>query len=91
MSLVKSETIYNTQSYCNEFLDFCPIISGEKDELRTKLDHNGYDDLWDYPLSEIDEIVKNKHEVVLVDCSYVGENENGEYETIQEFRWFEIP
>ena len=83
---VKSENIYTTQSFCMEFLDFCPTIKGTEDELRDILDERDYE-LWDYPLSEIDHIVKNELSVVLVDTTYV--NNNGEL--IPEYRWFEVP
>jgi hypothetical protein len=44
------------------------------------------DDLWDYPLTEIDHIVENNLNVVLVDCSHY---EGDIY--VNEYRWFEVP
>ena len=82
----QSEKIYTTQSFCMEFLDFCPTTKGTENELRDILDERG-EDLWDYPLSEIDHIVQNELRVVLVDTTYV--NDNGEL--IPEYRWFEVP
>lgn len=84
--MVKSEKIYSVQGFCDEFLGFCPIIYGYKGELRDLLDDNGYDSLWDYPLSEIDHIVENELDVVLVDCSYTMP-----FEHIMDYRWVEIP
>jgi hypothetical protein len=43
--------------------------------------------LWDYPLNEIDHIVANNIPVVLV--KVMVENERGDLEV--EYRWFEIP
>lgn len=83
---VQSEKMYTTQSYCTEFLGFTPITKGTENELRDILDECG-EDLWDYPLSEIDHIVQNELRVVLVDTTYV--NDNGEL--IPEYRWFEVP
>ncbi|WP_288681599.1 hypothetical protein [uncultured Eubacterium sp.] len=83
---VQSEKIYTMQSYCTEFLGFTPTTKGTEDELRDILDERDYE-LWDYPLGEIDHIVKNELRVVLVDTTYV--NDNGE--PIPEYRWFEVP
>ena len=82
--MVKSEKIYSVQEFCVEFLGNCPIIKGYKDEYRDLID----DDLWDYPLSEIDHIVENELDVVLVDTSYVDDTT---YELVNEYRWVEIP
>lgn len=84
MNLVRSEKIYTTQSYCTEYLNVCPITFSEQDELRNILDDMGYDDVWDRPLSEIDEVIESGKPVVLVDCSYVKDGE-----IINEYRWFE--
>ena len=86
--MVKSKKIYNIQNFCNEFLGFYPIIKVEENELRKILDVNNFEDLWDYPLDEIDHIVENDLNVVLVDTSYVDDNT---HEIISEYRWCEIP
>jgi tRNA uridine 5-carboxymethylaminomethyl modification enzyme len=62
------------------------IVQCEASEI---LVENGYtDELWDYPLSEIDHIVENKLDVVLVDCVVYNEVTN-EFEHM--YRWFEVP
>ena len=86
--MVKSNEIYSIQSFCDEFLDFCPMITGNKGELRDLLDDCGYDDLWDYPLNEIDHIVENNLDVVLVDCTYIDDDT---FQQVAEYRWVEIP
>lgn len=87
--MVKSKQIYTVQGYCDTFLGFCPIVNGDKDELRNILDNEGYaNSLWDYPLDEIDHIVENELNVVLVDTSYIDDDT---YELVNEYRWFEIP
>lgn len=87
---VKSKEIYNTQRFCEEFLNFTPVIRGDEDELRHILDEKGYDtfNLWDYPLDEIDHIVENELNVVLVNTTYIDPGTN---EIIPEYRWFEVP
>jgi len=80
--MVKSKQIYSIQSYCDEFLGFCPFVKGNEDELRHILDTTGYEDLWDYPLDEIDHIVD------LVDTSYVDDET---FKIVSEYRWFEVP
>ena len=53
------------------------------------LERNGYgDELWNYPLSEIDHIVANELNVVLVDC-VVANPVTDELENV--YRWFEVP
>lgn len=84
--MVTSKEMYTTQKYCEKFLGFCPIVSGVQNELRHILDSKGLNNLWDYPLDEIDEIVKNNINVVLVDTTYIGDNA----EMVHEYRWFEV-
>lgn len=84
MNLVRSEKIYTTQSYCKEFLGVNLMTFSKRDELRNILDNMGYNNVWDRPLSEIDEVIECGEPVVLVDCSYI---EDGE--VINEYRWFE--
>ena len=85
--MVKSEKVYSVQSFCDEFFGFCPIINGDRGELRKLLDDYGYEGTWDFPLSEIDHIVENNLDVVLVDCTYIDDM----CEQVAEYRWFEIP
>lgn len=89
--MVKSEKIYSSQSYLEAITGKCYIINGCDDIelIQEILVENGYiDELWDYPLSEIDHIVKNNLNVVLVDCMVANE-ETDEFE--HEYRWFEVP
>lgn len=89
--MVKSEQIYSPQNYLEAVTGKCYIIDGEDDTefIQEILVENGYiDELWDYPLSEIDHIVKNNLNVVLVDCMFVN-SETDEFE--HEYRWFEVP
>lgn len=89
--MVKSEKIYSPQNYLEAVTGKCYIIDGEDDIelIREVLVANGHiDDLWDYPMSEIDHIVENQLNVVLVDCMVVNE-ETDMFEHI--YRWFEVP
>ncbi len=88
--MVKSEKIYSPQNYLESVTGNCYIISGENDIelIQTILAENGYDELWDYPLSEINHIVENNLNVVLVDCMVVNE-ETDQFE--HQYRWFEVP
>ena len=89
--MVKSEKIYSPQSYLEAATGKCYMISGENDIelIQEILVENGYsDELWDYPLSEIDHIVANDLNVVLVDCMVVNPETN-QFE--HQYRWFEIP
>lgn len=89
--MVKSEKLYSPQNYLEAVTGKCYIIDGEDDIefIQEILVENGYiDELWDYPLSEIDHIVKNNLNVVLVDCMVVN-GETDEFE--HEYRWFEVP
>lgn len=86
--MVKSNFIFSVQSFCDNYLGFCPVINGNKEELREILDNNGYDNLWDYPLSEIIIIVENKLDVVLVDNSYIDDDTGN---LTHDYRWVEIP
>lgn len=89
--MVKSEKIYSPQNYLEAVTGKYYCISGENDIefIQEILERNGYtDELWDYPLSEIDHIVKNGLNVVLVDCMVVN-SETDEFEHV--YRWFEVP
>jgi hypothetical protein len=89
--VVKSEQIYSPQNYLEAVTGNCYIHSGDDDVefIREILVENGYtDELWDYPLSEIDHIVENELDVVLVECMVYNE-ETEEFEHV--YRWFEVP
>ena len=85
-SPVFSDRVQTPEEYFKVFFDLTPTIKGRKNEVREILDSAGYSNLWDRPLSEIDEVLESGEPVVLVNCSYV---EDGEL--VQEFRWFETP
>lgn len=87
-NMVKSEFIFSIQGFCDKYLGFCPVINGNKGELRELLDNNGYDYLWDYPLSEINIVAENKLDVVLVDNSYIDDDTGN---LTPDYRWVEIP
>lgn len=87
MSVIKSNHIYSLQNFFESYFGFCPITTGDENELRNLLDSNGYNNLWDYPMDEIEHIVENEIPVVLVDTSFV--NKCGEI--CIEHRWVEIP
>ena len=88
--MVKSEQIYSPQSYLEVITGKCYFMRHNEwpvDFIQEVLVSEGHtDDLWDYPLTEIDHIVENNLNVVLVDCSrYEGD------EYVNEYRWFEVP
>ena len=88
MSIVKSDKMMSPVEYLK--LVFSDIEYGKDvhkddimtaDALRAYLDNNGKSELWDYPLSEIDELLEHGTPVVLV---YFDLN-------MGEVRWFELP
>ena len=88
---VLSEEVYSPQNYIEAvtgkyyfFRNNTTILK----EIQTLLCLNGFEDLWSYPLNEIEHIVENEINVVLVDGSDIND-ETGSW--IQEYRWFEIP
>ena len=87
--MVKSEQIYSPQAYLAAVTGKCYIIENGYmvDFIQEILVSEGHtDDLWDYPLTEIDHIVENNLDVVLVNCSYYDGDE-----WVPEYRWFEVP
>ena len=86
--MVKSNNIYAPQNYVGAITgNYCiPNYDGSIECIHKHLERYGFEDLWDYPLNEIDHIVENNLDVVLVDCSHY---ENGAY--VNEYRWFEVP
>lgn len=90
--MVKSEEVYSPQAFvgCVTGKYYCfhsYTISELLAEIDILLSANGYAELWNYPLSEIDHIVANNLNVVLVELT--GDDENGEWSTV--YRWFEVP
>lgn len=89
--MVKSEKLYTPQTYLELVTGEYFIVKGDNDidAIENILkDFKLDDNLWNYPLSEIDHIVENDLDVVLVECM-VYNNNTKEYEHI--YRWFEIP
>lgn len=88
--MVKSEQIYAPQVYLEAITGKFYFMKGGEypvDFIQEVLVAEGHtDDLWDYPLTEIDHIVENNLNVVLVDCSHY---EGDIY--VNEYRWFEVP
>lgn len=90
MSVVKAKDAWGLQSFCCDFLGFCPIIRGDKGELRDLLDQSGNSNLRDYALDNIEAVLKAGKPVVLVNTSYV-DVVDGECQLIGEYRWCEVP
>lgn len=94
--MVLTNKVFTTQSFLEVITDKCYIIGPDVDNdidfIHEVLTIEGFEDstdntLWDYPLSEIDEIVHNELNVVLVEVGYFDDN----YSLRKEFRWFEVP
>ena len=88
--MVVSEKLWTPQAFVDAITGHCYIFDGEDDvgAIAFLLEENDYDDLWDYPLSEIDHIVEQGNNVVLIDC-LVWSEDRGQYE--HEYRWWEVP
>ena len=86
--MVVSNKIYAPQNYVGAITGnyFISHYNGTIECIQKQLQKYGFDELWDYPLAEIDHIVENNINVVLVDCSHY---ENNTY--VNEHRWFEVP
>lgn len=89
---VKSEKIYSPQNYLAAITGNCYILRSDTisdmiEEISTILLKNGFENLWDYGLSEIEHLVENDLDVVLVELT--GSDANDEWTTI--YRWFEVP
>ena len=89
--MVKSDKLYSPESYLEAVTGKYFIVRGDDDiaEIEAILDRYGYrDELWNYPLSEINHIAENDIGVVLVDCMVYNEDKK-EFEHV--YRWFEVP
>lgn len=85
--MVKSEKLYSPQTYLELVTGKCYIVDSDDDiEFIENIIKD--EDLWSYPLSEIEHIVEEEIDVVLVDCMVYNENSH-EYEHV--LRWFEVP
>ena len=86
--MVMTNKIYSPQKYLEILTGNCYIIKGVNDveTVEVILEELGYC-LWSYPLSEIEHIVEDEHDVVLVDCMVYNEQKH-EFEHV--YRWFEV-
>ena len=88
---VLSNEIYSPQNYIESVTGNCYIFRNDKDvyaEIQNILYLNGLENLWDYPLTDIEHIVESQINVVLVDVSdYNAKTGNW----VKEYRWFEVP
>lgn len=94
--MVLSDKIFSPKNFINAIIGKVHrFTEADNDDMITAIHnvlkhYNKEDDctetLWDYPLSEIDEIVEGNKAVVLVDVSHF---ENDKY--VNEYRWFEVP
>ena len=87
--MVKSTNLYSPQNFVEAVTGYCYIFRSDNvaEQIAKLLKQNGYSDLFDYPLDEIDHIVENKINVVLVDVSCFDKHGIWHHE----FRWFEVP
>ena len=87
--MVKSEKLFTPQSYVEALTGNCYVFGSDNvcEQISNVLLLNKMQNLFDYPLSEIDHIVENKIEVVLVDVSCFDKHGIWHYE----YRWFEVP
>lgn len=88
--LVKSDKIYSAEEYVRSILNEEYIKFGTDDLkwIEMCLENEGLqDELWSFELIEIDEIVENKHDVILVKLHYLDINNNVQ----TEYRWFQVP
>lgn len=86
--MVKAEKVFSPQEFV-ELMTGKTVLFSKDDtvaEIEAVLKLNLDEELWNYPLSEIDHIVENNLNVVLVDVS--GHNNKGEW--VNEVRWFEV-
>ena len=91
--MVKSRQIYTPQSFVGAvtghyfIFQYYDVVTEIHDILKENGIETEDNPLWDYPLDEIEHIVENNLNVVLVDCTYVGDN----CKLTKEYRWFEVP
>ena len=91
MSVIRSNKMYNFQSYLSIVTGMCYFRKGTDDleMICDVLESEGLSgDYWDYPLDEIEHIIDNEIPVVLVECL------SWDYEKdcqISELRWFQVP
>jgi hypothetical protein len=82
---VLTNKVYSPQNYIKKITGEHYIFNNDVnvyDEIQNLLEDNGFENVWNYPLTEIDHIIENDLDVVLVDISD---------KEMQEYRWFEVP
>ena len=91
--MILTNTVYSPQVFVEKLTDKCYLFHSDNDaeHIHELLMMKGLEDedspLWDYPLSEIEHIVKNNINVVLVEIVYFDEDDAFQ----REYRWFEVP
>ena len=78
-SPVLTDRVLSIEEYISDFTEL-PVDDrylSTLDDLRDYLDDFGYEDTWDRPLSEIDEVIESESPVVLVTDG-------------TDYRWFEV-
>lgn len=87
---VISRKLWTPQEYVEAITGKCYIINDDNDSItiRQVLEANGYPNVWDYMLDEINNIPENVRQIVLVDCLIWNEHE-GQY--VHSYRWFQVP
>lgn len=85
--MVKSNRMFSPQNYVELVTGKCYLFNEDNDiiEIERLLRQNGFGDLTNYPLSDIDIIVKNNLNVVLVECSLFIDDE-----LVHKYHWFEV-
>lgn len=87
--MVKSDKVYSPFRYLTAVVGEYGKITIGNDiiSIENVLKKHGLC-LWNYPLTEIDHILRNNINVVLVECSVWADNWTS-HETV--YRWFEVP
>ena len=88
---VLSNEIYSPQNFIGTLTDKYYIFKTDVpilEEMCTLLCLNGLEDVWDYPLTDVNLIVEGNLDVVLVDVSDY-DIKSGNWVT--NYRWFRIP
>lgn len=87
---VISKKLWSPQEFVEAITDKCYAIDGDNDSIaiRQLLEDNGYSNVWDYMLDEVENMPESVHQVVLVDCLIWNSRED---HYVHSYRWFEVP
>lgn len=89
---IRSNKMYNFQSYLELVTGKVYTRDGrlnDYDIIEQALKEEGLqDELWDYPLTEINHIIENEYDVVLVEVNVWNKN-NDSLET--DYRFYQVP